>query len=185
MNFCEKLFQTKLLSRLSHKVCRLLSSPVLLRKFTNDACKGLAPWKCQSFDINSSPVLSYSWVLKNGIIINNNACYLSFQRKYIVIQWRIQGRSPGGQPPLFLDQTEALRAENCFFFWRPSPPSSMCLDDQPPPPPSPSISRSGSGTVSDIAYIVSSKARSTRQDKCYGTIFLSFLLVHTSGYILR
>ena len=35
MNFCEKLFQTKLLSRLSHKVCRLLSSPVLLRKFTN------------------------------------------------------------------------------------------------------------------------------------------------------
>ena len=30
-----KLFQTKLLSRLSHKVCRLLSSPILLRKFTN------------------------------------------------------------------------------------------------------------------------------------------------------
>ena len=30
----EKLFQTNLLSRLSHKVCRLLSSPVLLRKFT-------------------------------------------------------------------------------------------------------------------------------------------------------
>ena len=36
MNFGEKLFQAKLLSRLSHKVCRLLSSPVLLRKFTND-----------------------------------------------------------------------------------------------------------------------------------------------------
>ena len=31
----EKLFQTNLLSRLSHKVCRLLSSPVLLRKFTS------------------------------------------------------------------------------------------------------------------------------------------------------
>ena len=30
-----KLFQTKLLSRLSHKVCRLLSSPILLRKFSN------------------------------------------------------------------------------------------------------------------------------------------------------
>ena len=28
-------FHTKLLSRLSHKVCRLLSSPVLWRKFTN------------------------------------------------------------------------------------------------------------------------------------------------------
>ena len=35
MKFGEKLLQTKLLSRLSHKVCRLLPSPVLLRKFTN------------------------------------------------------------------------------------------------------------------------------------------------------
>ena len=34
MKFGEKLFQTKLLSRLSHKVCRLRSSPVLLRKFS-------------------------------------------------------------------------------------------------------------------------------------------------------
>ena len=34
MKFGEKLFQAKLLSRLSHKVYRLLSSPVLLRKFT-------------------------------------------------------------------------------------------------------------------------------------------------------
>ena len=34
MKFGERLFQTKLLSRLSHKVCRLLSSPVLLHKFT-------------------------------------------------------------------------------------------------------------------------------------------------------
>ena len=32
LEFGEKLLQTKLLSRLSHKVCRLLSSPVLLRK---------------------------------------------------------------------------------------------------------------------------------------------------------
>ena len=31
----EKLFQTKLLSRLSHKVCRLRSSPVMLHKFSN------------------------------------------------------------------------------------------------------------------------------------------------------
>ena len=30
--FGEKLFDTKLLSPLSHKVCRPLSSPVLLRK---------------------------------------------------------------------------------------------------------------------------------------------------------
>ena len=32
--FRGKVFQTKLLSRLPHKVCCLLSSPVLLRKFT-------------------------------------------------------------------------------------------------------------------------------------------------------
>jgi len=29
-------FQTKLLSPLSHKVCHLLSSPILLRKLTNN-----------------------------------------------------------------------------------------------------------------------------------------------------
>ena len=34
MKFGERLFQTKLLSRLSHKVCRLLSSSALFRKFT-------------------------------------------------------------------------------------------------------------------------------------------------------
>ena len=34
VKFGEELFQTKLLSRLSHKVCRLLSSPDLLVKFT-------------------------------------------------------------------------------------------------------------------------------------------------------
>ena len=35
VKFGEKIFQTRLLSHLSHKVCRLLSSPVLLHKFTN------------------------------------------------------------------------------------------------------------------------------------------------------
>ena len=34
MKFGEKLFQTRLLSRFSHNVSRLLPSPVLLRKFT-------------------------------------------------------------------------------------------------------------------------------------------------------
>ena len=34
-SLCQKLFQTKLLSCLSHKVCRLPSSPVVLRKFAN------------------------------------------------------------------------------------------------------------------------------------------------------
>ena len=37
MKFGGKVFLTKLSSRLSHKVCRLLSSPVLLRKLTNSA----------------------------------------------------------------------------------------------------------------------------------------------------
>ena len=35
MKLSEKLFLTKLLSRLSYKVCRLRSSPVLLRNFSN------------------------------------------------------------------------------------------------------------------------------------------------------
>ena len=48
-------------------------------------------------------------------------------------KWRIQGRGPGGPaPPLFLDQTEARRAEK--FFWETGPPS-LCqgLDYRAPP----------------------------------------------------
>ena len=46
-------------------------------------------------------------------------------------EWRIQGRGPGGLDPLlFLDQTEAQRAEKIFFgdpppyqrFWMTAPP---------------------------------------------------------------
>ena len=38
------------------------------------------------------------------------------------IQWRIQGRGPGGPGlPLFLDQTETRRAENIFLGDRPPP----------------------------------------------------------------
>ena len=36
------------------------------------------------------------------------------------MQWRIQGG--GGLPPLFLDQTEAQRAEKNFFAYRTPPP---------------------------------------------------------------
>ena len=42
------------------------------------------------------------------------------------VQWRIQGRCPGGPPPLFLDQTEARRAEKVSFVLRPG--------SSPPPP---------------------------------------------------
>ena len=54
----------------------------------------------------------------------------------VAVQWRIQGRGPGGPPfPLFLEQNEARRAEKIFFEDRPSPlPQS--LDAPPPPPPS-------------------------------------------------
>ena len=48
-------------------------------------------------------------------------------------QSRIQGRGPEGGPPLFLDQTEARRAESKLF-WRPGPPLSQGVDDHPPHP---------------------------------------------------
>ena len=45
------------------------------------------------------------------------------------------GEGPGGSIPLFLDQTEAERAEKKFF-WRPGPPLSLskCVDDWVPLP---------------------------------------------------
>ena len=59
-----------------------------------------------------------------------------------VEQWRIQGTGTRVTcaPPLFLDQTEAQRAENIFFGDCP-PPLSQGLDDPP------SLSWSGSATV--------------------------------------
>ena len=52
------------------------------------------------------------------------------------IQWRIQGRDPGGPGlPLFLDQTETRRAKKIFFGDRPPPhPPSKGLDDLDPLP---------------------------------------------------
>ena len=41
-------------------------------------------------------------------------------------QWRTQGRG-SAPPPLFLDQTEAQRAEKKFFGYRPPPPPPPCL----------------------------------------------------------
>ena len=42
-----------------------------------------------------------------------------------ILQWRIQGKGPGGPPPyLFLDQTEALKAEKNIFL---RPPHLPCL----------------------------------------------------------
>ena len=48
------------------------------------------------------------------------------------IQWRIQGRGPGGPGlPLFLDQTETRRAEKIFFGDRPPPSKGLDLDPSP------------------------------------------------------
>ena len=62
----------------------------------------------------------------------------------VAVQWRIQGREPGGPPfPLFLEQNEARRAEKIFFEDRPSPlPQSLDA-----PPPLPPIWRSRSATA--------------------------------------
>ena len=59
-------------------------------------------------------------------------------------QWRIQGR-PG--PPLFLDETEARRAENIFFLNHPPPPLISGLDDR-----APLIWRSGSAAALNRLY---------------------------------
>ena len=53
------------------------------------------------------------------------------------------GEGPGTCPPplLFLDQTEARRAEKIFLGDRPPTPLSKGLDDRPPPPPPPPLSQ--------------------------------------------
>ena len=54
-------------------------------------------------------------------------------------RWRIQERGPGGSkssPPLFLDQSEARRAEKFFFFFKTGlpPPSPSPLSEGLDPP---------------------------------------------------
>ena len=58
------------------------------------------------------------------------------------------GVSRGGPPPpLFLDETEAQKAENIFFQTTPLPPLSQVLDDR-----APLIWRSGSATALNRLY---------------------------------
>ena len=52
-------------------------------------------------------------------------------------RWRIQERGPGGPsppPPLFLDQSEARRAEKFFFFQDRAPPAPSPLSEGLDPP---------------------------------------------------
>ena len=81
-------------------------------------------------------------VVKDSMLARDSSGNLQKHKCHFrVEQWRIQGRDPGDLcPPLFLDQTEAQRAEN-IFFWRLPPPLSQGLDDPP------SLSWSGSATV--------------------------------------
>ena len=53
----------------------------------------------------------------------------------LALQWRIEGRGPGGSTPLplFSDQIEARRAEIFFFFETGPPPFSQGVDDSPTP----------------------------------------------------
>ena len=44
------------------------------------------------------------------------------------------GEGPASPPPLFLDQTEAQKAEKKFLRPPPPPPSSQGLDEHSPPP---------------------------------------------------
>ena len=64
MKFGGNFFQTKLLSRLSDRVCRLISSPVLLPKFTSDYAQG--DWECSSIAI---PKLATFLFLQRTLII--------------------------------------------------------------------------------------------------------------------
>ena len=55
-----QVFQTKLLSHLSNKVCRLLSSPVLLRKFTNTSKKRGCKEVCIRYTITARALLNFT-----------------------------------------------------------------------------------------------------------------------------
>ena len=71
------------------------------------------------------------------------------------MQWRIQGRGP---PPLFLDQTEARRAEKIFGETT-LPPLSKGLDDRAPP-----LSQ---GLDPALKCIVINDVQKCEQDECF------------------
>lgn len=86
----------------------------------------------------ASPSLDCKWSVKSGIIINLQSggpdllpfsflrqllCYQPTKECLIAgYQWRIPGRGLASPLPLFLDQTEARRAENVFFLETGPPP---------------------------------------------------------------
>ena len=72
MKFGGKFFQTKLLSTLSHKACRLLSFPVLLLKFCNISSsheEGGATKPTECFFIPLSRYMDLEYILSQVIIV--------------------------------------------------------------------------------------------------------------------
>ena len=70
-----------------------------------------------------SPNLLSDAKWSSGERMNSSAAERVHGQSLSFIQWRIQGRVPGGAGlPLFLDQTETRRAEKNFFGERPPPP---------------------------------------------------------------
>ena len=65
-----------------------------------------------AWDSSTAKDVSFEWWFRRILFVVSKV-------KTTSIQWRIQGRSPG--PPLFLEQTEARRAEKNFL--RPDPPT--------------------------------------------------------------
>ena len=59
---------------------------------------------------------------------------LEFHTIMIRGQWRIQGKGPGGPPPLLLDENEAGRAEKNFLEAAPPPPPYLRVWMTAPPP---------------------------------------------------
>ena len=74
-----------------------------------------------------------------------DAGYLTLSTSSVAVADPGEGTGGASSPPLFLDQTEARRAET-IFFRRPASPLSKGLNNRTPPPARP-VSRSRSGTV--------------------------------------
>ena len=117
VTFGENLFQTKLLSRLSHKVCCLLSSPVLLRKFTNINRRLRDDWGpdlvCSynkaATKVDDNKVVSLRWELHSFFRVSsaNKKCYVLQSSKAAMLR----GCKPGMQLKVFIlkfDQGELV-----------------------------------------------------------------------------
>ena len=83
-----------------------------------------------------------------GLIIYSFFFFISFYYLSGGSRREAHGARPSSPSPIFLDQTEARRAEK-IIFRRPGPPTylGVWMTAPPPPPSRPLISRSGSGTV--------------------------------------